>query len=82
MIEGYGEMERTQVLDFTELPTHLSLRHPYERFAVMKGSKCLTDYASVLMDIISFMVLVLSAKNNLADACTFSSSSHCTIPYT
>ena len=62
MIEGYGEMERTQVLDFTELPTHLSLRHPYERFAVMKGSKCLTDYASVLMDILSFMVLVLSAK--------------------
>ena len=82
MIEGHGEMERTQVLDFTELLTHLNLRHPYEGFAVVKGSKCLTDYASVLEDIISFMVLVLSAKNNLAEACIFSSSSHYTIPYT
>ena len=82
MIEGHGEMERTQVLDFTELPTHLNLKHACEGFAVLKGSKCLTDYAGVLKDIISFMALVLSAKNNLADACTFSSSSHYTIPYT
>lgn len=47
--EGCGEMERTWVLDgITELPTRLSLRQPCEGGTAVRGSRCLTDYASVL----------------------------------